>query len=217
VTDTAPILAFDTSGPFCTAAIVENGLTLAHAFEERPRGQAERLLPLLEEVLRDAGLDWAQVARIAVGIGPGNFTGIRIAVAAARGLSISLKRPALGVSRLEALALDLPRPALTCVAGRHDTIYIQNLDEMCEPAPPMVVDMGQIETSAFPRGAVIAGDHAERVAAATGGRPVAAAVPLAVAIGRIGAGREPGARPTPLYLRPPDAAAPSKGSGRRRS
>lgn len=217
MTDPAPILAFDTSGPYCTAAIVAGGETLAHAFEERPRGQAERLLPLLEEMLRDAGLDWAQIARIGVGIGPGNFTGIRISVAAARGLSLSLARPALGVSRLEALALDLRRPVVTCVAGRRDTTYLQYFDETCEPTAPVIVDMARIEASALPTHAAVAGDHAERVAEAIHGRPVAAAAPLAVAIGRIAAGREPGARPTPLYLRPPDAATPSEGSGRRRS
>lgn len=68
------------------------------------KGQAERLIPLLELVLSEAAMDWSDVAALAVGTGPGNFTGVRIAVAAARGLALGLGVPAIGVTRLEALA-----------------------------------------------------------------------------------------------------------------
>ena len=73
------------------------------------KGQAERLMPLISELLAEAGVVLADVTAIAVGTGPGNFTGVRIAVAAARGLALGLGVPAIGVTRLEALALRVCR------------------------------------------------------------------------------------------------------------
>jgi tRNA threonylcarbamoyl adenosine modification protein YeaZ len=66
------------------------------------RGQAERLMPLLEECLSEAGLAWTDLTALGVGIGPGNFTGIRIAVSAARGLALALDVPAVGVDGFDA-------------------------------------------------------------------------------------------------------------------
>lgn len=97
------ILSFDTSGPHCTAALRENGDIVAERYDEMARGQAERLFPLCEEVLAEAGADWKALDAIAVGTGPGNFTGIRIAVSAARGLALSLGVHAIGVTGFTAL------------------------------------------------------------------------------------------------------------------
>ena len=77
------VLAFDTSAAHCAAALLLPDGTLLSRFEPMDKGQAERLLPLLEALLADAGLVWADLTRLAVGTGPGNFTGVRIAVAAA--------------------------------------------------------------------------------------------------------------------------------------
>ena len=68
------------------------------------RGQAERLLPMLEEMLAEAGVGWRDLDGIGVVTGPGNFTGVRLAVAAARGLALALGIPAVGVTVFEALA-----------------------------------------------------------------------------------------------------------------
>lgn len=95
------ILAFDTSGPHCAAALLIDGQIVASRYEEMPRGQAERLFPMLDEVMGEIGAVWEELDAIGVGIGPGNFTGIRIAVSAARGLALSLGKPAIGVSTFE--------------------------------------------------------------------------------------------------------------------
>lgn len=96
------LLAFDTSAKHCAVALsADEALTVR--VEEMDRGQAERLMPLLEEVLRDANLSWSDLGAIGVGVGPGNFTGIRISVAAARGLALGLGIPAVGVSGFDAL------------------------------------------------------------------------------------------------------------------
>ncbi len=72
--------------------------------EQRP-GHATRLLPLADELLAAAGLGWSELERIAVGVGPGTFTGLRVGIATARGLALSLGVPLVGVSSLRALAL----------------------------------------------------------------------------------------------------------------
>lgn len=91
------ILGFDTSGPWCAAAVLDGGALHLRA-EEMGRGQAERLVPLLEELLAEAGLRWADLDALGVGVGPGNFTGIRIGVSTARGLALGLGIPAHGVT-----------------------------------------------------------------------------------------------------------------------
>jgi tRNA threonylcarbamoyl adenosine modification protein YeaZ len=103
-------LGFDTSAAHCAAALVMGDRLLVQRHEDMARGQAERLMPRLEEVLRAEGLGWSDLSAIGVGIGPGNFTGVRIAVSAARGLALALGIPAIGVSTLEALAEGGPRP-----------------------------------------------------------------------------------------------------------
>ncbi len=121
-----PVLAFDTSGPFCAACLLLPDGRVILREEAMAKGQAERLVPMLEEVLAEGGIGWRDLARIAVGTGPGNFTGVRIAVAAARGLALGLGVPAVGVTRLEALALGLPRPCRVVEDARGGLAYVQD-------------------------------------------------------------------------------------------
>ncbi|MDX1782116.1 MAG: tRNA (adenosine(37)-N6)-threonylcarbamoyltransferase complex dimerization subunit type 1 TsaB [Thalassovita sp.] len=118
------VLGFDTSAAHCAAALLSGDRVIAVRTEEMGRGQAERLMPLLEEVLAEGGADWSDLDAIGVGIGPGNFTGIRISVSAARGLSLALHIPAIGVSSFEAIALGLDRPAIPAVAGPRGQAYV---------------------------------------------------------------------------------------------
>ena len=89
-----PILAFDTSAAHCAAALLLPD-SLILRLEPMEKGQAERLMPMLEDVLAEGGLAWSDLKALAVGTGPGNFTGIRIAVSAARGLALGLGIPAV--------------------------------------------------------------------------------------------------------------------------
>ncbi len=194
MTVTAPIiLGFDTSSPVCRAALIEGGRLLAHREEEMVRGQAERLLGMCQDLLAENALDTADLTALGVGIGPGNFTGIRISVAAARGLALGLGIPAIGVSSFEALRFGVTGPCGCAVAARREQIFLQCFDAAGAPQDPV-----QCPTDDLPEfdGPLVGHD----------GIPPRA--PLAVAICHI-AHATLGTdvpRPAPLYLRPADAA-----------
>jgi tRNA threonylcarbamoyl adenosine modification protein YeaZ len=193
--------------------LLSGGRVLAAAREEMARGQAERLMPLLSEVLEAGGAAPRDLDAIGVGTGPGNFTGIRISVAAARGLALSLNVPAVGVTTLEAQALDAPGPHLASVDARRGQVYLQRFGAGAERGPDLVAtdaagDWGHPDLT-------VSGDMAEALAEALGARPALSVPPLAVAIARIAAARFriPGLpRPAPLYLRGADAAPPAQGA-----
>lgn len=201
----AAILAFDTSAAHCAAALLLNGTIAASRCESMQKGQAERLFPLLEDMLSEAAISWRDLTALAVGIGPGNFTGVRIAVSAARGLALSLNIPAHGISTFEAQALDLPRPCLSLIDARQGKLYLQRFG--AQPEAPTQADLATLPESLFLPGLSVCGDHATEVAARLGAQARPPAHPLAQAMALIAANRPaPAHRPAPLYLRSADAA-----------
>lgn len=173
------------------------------------KGQAERLLPLLEEVLEEGGLRWSDLTALGVGIGPGNFTGIRISVAAARGIALARDIPAVGVSGLAAQAHDAGGTALASLDARRGGAYIQAFDADGAPlAPPEMGAPQDVALPALDTAPVCLGPFADALAARTGGRVCAPRHTDAEAIAWIAAQRaQPGLPPpSPLYIRPADAA-----------
>ncbi len=212
--DTALILAFDTSAAHCAVALLRGDDVLSESVEEMARGQAERLMPLLEETLAEAGAGWADLAALAPCVGPGNFTGTRITVSAARGLALGLGIPAIGISALEAQASDIGGEVLSSLDARRERIYLQRfLDGKAidEPALTTIEDIAGTRTTNDLR---VIGDRSSEIAEALGinvrnalPRPDPTAIPLA----RCAVGRLPtaGGRPKPLYIRQADAAPSS--------
>lgn len=180
------VLGFDTSATHCAAALMQDGDVLASTAEEMGRGQAERLMPMLEEMLAEAGKAWSDLTAIGVGIGPGNFTGIRISVAAARGLALALDIPARGVDSFTATELGQTGAVLPSVPAPRGQLYIRPPGQ----APVLVTaeTAGQLGLPVLPppAPAALAGNIA-RIATAGGGT----------------------SPPAPLYVRAADAA-PSK-------
>ncbi len=173
------------------------------------KGQAERLVPMLEEMLARAGVGWRDLAALGVGIGPGNFTGVRISVAAARGLALALGIPAVAVSGLEATALSLPRPLLVVEDARRGECYAQ---EFGPESAPRLVSI-EVLLAGLAAGQLVTGSGAAALLAAMPAlRLLHPAMPLPEAIARLAAARRllPGPRPAPLYLRSADAALPAE-------
>ena len=126
------ILVIDTSGPVCAAGIFDAGsnVLVASISETLGKGHAERLIPMIDEVLAQAGMTLQQMTRIAVTVGPGSFTGIRVGVAAARGFALSLGSPAVGVTTLQVVAEQVleigpPAPVVAAIDARRDEIFAQ--------------------------------------------------------------------------------------------
>lgn len=188
VSDPPLILAFDTAAAHCAAVLVRGDHILVTRDEAMDRGQAERLLPMLEEILASSGTCWDQLDGLAVVTGPGNFTGIRLAVAAARGLSLALGIPAVGVSRFEALA-DRPGPALVTLEDKRGRMA-QPFADGLPLAPP-----ADAASMTPPAGAVLIGEAATDL-------------PTVARIAARRLGTTP--PPAPLYLRPADAMPPSE-------
>lgn len=202
------VLAFDTSAAHCAAALLLPDGRCLHRFEEMAKGQAEALMPMLEGLLNEVGLVWKDVSAIAVGTGPGNFTGVRISVAAARGLALALGVPAVGVTTLEALAHGLPRPVLVLEDARRGEVYVQ---EFTSVGPKPAALMALTDVTLEP-GMRHLGSAAEALEYRALEKPLKPLFPLAEAIARIGAirARTPQPRPAPFYLRGADAAPPSE-------
>jgi tRNA threonylcarbamoyl adenosine modification protein YeaZ len=120
------ILAFDTSAAHCAAALLRGDEILGVAAHDMTRGQAEALMPLLEDLLAEQSLSWSDLSAVAVGIGPGNFTGIRISVSTARGLALALGVPAIGVSTFDSTSYGVSEVSVATVAAPRDQIYVSD-------------------------------------------------------------------------------------------
>ena len=220
------LLAIDTALEACSVGVsAGDGSSPVLASEVIGKGHAERLLPMIATAMADAGLAFAELDRIAVTIGPGSFTGVRIGIAAARGLALVGGCAMVGIGTLAALAekarsVSGARPVLAVLDARRDEVYGQLFAADGTPATePTVGDAARFAGLIGPD-TLLAGSGAEAVAAVAGvgeGRIVhREAHPDIAAVLRLGRAAPPSvAPPRPLYLRPPDAR-PQAGSVARR-
>src|SRR5208283_5935415 len=137
------ILSIDTSCGAASVAVVETGRIepLAIVSRAMARGHAEALAPMVEEVARGIEGGLASIGRLAVTVGPGSFTGIRVGLALARAMGLALGVPVVGVSTLVALAAPLlsnPRPGVIAAAidARHGSAYFQLFEPSGRPLGP---------------------------------------------------------------------------------
>jgi tRNA threonylcarbamoyladenosine biosynthesis protein TsaB len=177
------VLAFDTSGPFCAAAVLIDGEFTAYRADDMARGQAEAIMDIIVDVLDTSGVTLLDVSRIGVGTGPGNFTGIRISVSAARGFALSLGIPAIGVNGFDATLYGQRNDAVACLPAIRDQIYFSG--------PSLNPQIG------------------DRDLAAQLGRPLIDRpdpTQLVKNIARIAENADRFDRPVPMYVKPADAA-----------
>lgn len=220
------LLAFDTAQGALSAAVHDGEGEIASAFEARTRGHAEALMPMVEVVLAEAALGFSDLDALAVTVGPGTFTGLRVGLAAARGIALSRGLPLVGVTTLEAVAEPVAAEAdetiLASFDARRDEVYMQAFSANRTPqTAPLLVNLGDVAAHLPHSPFVLAGTGSELVAArlAAAGldcrmaecRPQPdAAIVARIALRRLGEQGPDAFRtaPAPLYIRAPDAKLP---------
>jgi tRNA threonylcarbamoyladenosine biosynthesis protein TsaB len=202
------LLAFDTSAAHCAAVVLSGETVMGLRAETMDRGQAERLFPMLEDLLAECGVAWTDLEVIGIGTGPGNFTGIRIAVAAARGLSLSLGIPAIGVSGLEVLAFGYEGAVRAALPAPREALYLQDFTDGTAMTVPRIA--GPDDSDLWPsHGSRAIGDWTDLPGMPREMRIERPDLPARIeALAQIALRRAdtPQPRPAPLYLRPADAA-----------
>jgi len=196
------VLAIDTALGACAAAVLDSqaGAILAAESIGMVRGHAEAVMPLIARVMDAARSEFVELNRIAVTVGPGSFTGLRVGISAARGIALAAGKPAIGLSTLSALAAPhvAARTGDTIIAAidaRNEQVYFQVFAPNGVPVGPTVITgSGALLVAAhWPSGSPVprVEDHA---------------APDIGWVARLGAAaQEEGAPPKPLYLRRPDA------------
>jgi len=210
------ILAVDTALGACSAALLDDERVLAHRFEAMDRGHAERLAPMVDEIVREAEVDFASLDRLAVTAGPGTFTGQRVGLAFMRGLRIALHRPLIGITTLAAMAAQAKTEtgaeiAIALHDARRDEIYLEIENRL----PPSVLpfdDVIALLHAVADDNVALAGTAASRVCDALANRFLLSSVrqPDALWVARLALTADAtDAAPRPLYLRAPDAKLPA--------
>lgn len=221
------ILAFETCFDACSVCVARRDgaafVELASALERFETGHAERLVPMIDAAMSQAGVAFDGLDRIAVTTGPGTFTGTRIGIAAARGLALATGAAVVGTSSLAVMAevaatqLGLPKAGgelAVVVDARRGEVYAQLFDASGRVAisPPSLLTIECAAQLGKASPLLMVGSGAEAVAAvaANNGRHVTTdlhdLVPTAEALARMAGDLTPADEPLrPLYLRPPDA------------
>lgn len=202
-------LAIDTATNLCAAGLydAEDKQLLAEQSDDIGRGHAEHLLGIIDQVLASANLSFEDIDKVAVSIGPGSFTGIRVGVATARSLGLALNKPVVGVSTLDAIAADFTSDgpfAVAIQAGRGQA-YVQGFDAgSAEQTMPYIVKLddlpgSQVEARYFN----LIGNAAQLI---DDDRAVALLDRATGSIEKFASlGAVSDTPPSPLYIRPADA------------
>lgn len=213
------VLAIDTALAACSAAVFDSEHVAIVASETLPmtRGHAEAVMPLIARVVDRAGIEFAALDRIAVTVGPGSFTGLRVGIAAARGIALATGKPAVGLSTLASFAAPLiseddSRQVVAAIDARHGHVYLQVFGSGGRTlVAPRIATLRDAVRAAVVGSVRVVGCAADKLAAAW---PREANPPVSVEqreapdidwVARLGAAAEGHGPPKPLYLRAPDA------------
>ena len=214
------ILAIDTALDACAAAVLDTGSSQMIARESlaMKRGHAEALMPLIARVMKDAGLPFAALDRIAVTAGPGSFTGLRVGLSAARGIALAAGKPVVGLTTLSAYAAPVvsesgEQPVISAIDARHDQVYFQAVSgDGSVLIPPQVAPVAEMLAAWRFGPPQLVGNAAQILAdrwPADAPPPVRVdnqAAPDIAWVAWLGAAVSPSAAPArPFYLRAPDA------------
>lgn len=214
------ILALDTACGACSAAVWVGDAIVARRFEQRARGHAEALMPMVQAVMDHAAVGYDALDAIAVTRGPGTFTGLRIGLAAARGLALAAGLPLYGLTTLEVIAAEARMqhadlPVLAAIDARRGQVYAQLFEaDRTGVGNPQAMSLADAINLIASDSIVFAGDVAGQLSALHDGRGIVAdgtGQPDAAVLARCAAQRPLpalGVPVAPLYLRAPDAILP---------
>jgi tRNA threonylcarbamoyl adenosine modification protein YeaZ len=195
------ILAFDTSSSACTAALFDGDECVARKDDLIGRGHAERLVPMIAELL-----EGRTASRIIVGVGPGSFTGIRVAIAAAHGLAIGWGADLVGMSSLALLAAgsESGGEVAAAVIGGHGELFVQLFDGRTAEPTSELRNLAPAEAARFATADLVVGSGAAQLVEARGWGEAREAWPSAANALRL-PGQLRTLAPKPVYARAPDA------------
>jgi tRNA threonylcarbamoyladenosine biosynthesis protein TsaB len=218
------ILAIDTALEACAAAVLDTDKNrlIAQESQAMKRGHAEALMPLVARVMKEAGIPFASLDRVAATTGPGSFTGLRVGLSAARGIALAANKPAIGITTLAAYAAphvteDGEHPIISAIDARHDHVYLQAVSGHGGPLVTPRVAPIEAALGASRFGAPILAGNAANLLAERWPKDAAAPVkidqqgaPDIAWVAWLAAAVDPSvATPRPFYLRAPDAKPPA--------
>ncbi len=222
------LLAIDTGQAACSVALWRDGTVIAHRLSPMPKGHAEALVPMIEEVQAETHFAFDDLDAFAVTVGPGTFTGLRVGLATARGLAVAASKPLIGVTTLEAIAWPARQEVksdgavVAAFDARRNEVYLQCFSSDGAPlTEPALVSLDDLASHVPDEALVCVGTGAtlvrDHLISHAHDVTLAAASPLpdARVVAEIAAGRpaDPENLAGPLYLRAPDAKLPSKPLG----
>jgi tRNA threonylcarbamoyladenosine biosynthesis protein TsaB len=206
------LLVIDTCLSACQAALVDGRRVLAGASEPMERGHQERLAGLVRELAAEASVAFEDLEKIAVTVGPGSFTGLRVGLAFAKGLAFATGAPLAGIGALEALAACWAGDGAVAgvVDARRGHVYFQAFESGTSLGEPEVAAAAEVGARWRAGGLTAIGPGARLLADWIGADSVVEiAAPHLSALARLAAAAEPSADLRPLYLRAPDARLPA--------
>lgn len=219
------LLFVDTAMNACSAAVEDGGIVTAHS-RAMHRGQAEMLAPFMAQVMAEGGIGFDRLEAVAVTVGPGTFTGLRVGMAAAKGVALARDIQVIGLTTLEIIAAQMAdesndRDILVVIESKRSDFYLQLFDRDGRAKhAPQAMEAANIAAAYGAAGCLVCGDAGGRLRAdiTEGGSPwpqlwtareclyPSPQAALKLAAQRLGAG--PVKVPEPLYLRPADVSQP---------
>ena len=203
------ILALDCATGPCSAAVYTGGRIAAYVENLKPIMQSASLIPMVEDVLRQSGRIYQDIDLVAATVGPGSFTGIRVALAGAQGIAYAASIPTAGFTTLEVLAFSAKKDGCTLAilqAGKGE-YYYQYYMASTPLAPPQVGTLERALSEAPHHPVTVAGNaHIE----APGFTLTDITFPRADILAQLAASGQAGQPLRPFYIRPPDAKLPTK-------
>jgi tRNA threonylcarbamoyladenosine biosynthesis protein TsaB len=218
------ILAIDTALDACAAAVLDTdkNRVIAQESQAMKRGHAEALMPLVARVMKESGIAFAALDRIAATTGPGSFTGLRVGLSAARGIALAANKPAVGITTLTAYVAPHvsehgEHPIIAAIDARHDYVYLQVVTGQGEPlVTPRVAPVEEALAASRFGAPLLVGNAANMLAerwpkdAAPPVKVEQQAAPDITWVAWLAAAVDPAvATPRPFYLRAPDAKPPA--------